>query len=243
MDKFVVRERPGPGTRSKSLAKRKAPAPEPAPQEQTIQQWAAEVFASSDEEDTAEAGPAEPETKKTRGASSRVNWSKGANAEKLKLAVDAWDQKQPPFESGMSMSVFAKAVGIPRNTLFKYARHPIEKRLLLGSHVGRKRLISEQDEQVIVDVAKRADRANEGKSAADLADDLLEMNPHLSKKQVVNAMTRTIRPQRKDDLTGIIKAQSTTTRRSAISIEQQWRWHREVNAALEDQLRWNSGGG
>ena len=65
-------------------------------------------------------------------------------------------------------------------------------------------------------------------------EELLERSHFVSIHLPLNASTRgmidgaafdRMRPEFKEELTGIVKAQPTTTKRSAITVEQQFRWH------------------
>ena len=51
-----------------------------------------------------------------------------------------------------------------------------------------------------------------------------DLLPRLSRQQCSDAFDG-LRRNHKDELTSIVKAQATTTKRSAITVEQQFRWH------------------
>ena len=64
---------------------------------------------------------------------------------------------------------------------------------------------------------------SQGKTSAKIVDTLRELRPDVSLKQAENAFGRTIHPNHRDQLSGKVKAQATTTKRSAITVEQQYR--------------------
>ena len=123
------------------------------------------------------------------------------------------------------MKDYAARVGIPYQTLHSYARPDKGKRKALGSSVGKQRVFTAEEEQFVVDVVRRHDRGNDGLNKMQCVDKLHELRPSLPRKSVINAFDRTIRPSRDTEITGIIKANSTTMKRTAINVPQQWRWH------------------
>ena len=58
---------------------------------------------------------------------------------------------------------------------------------------------------------------------------------------VRKAFDRTIRPHHKEELTGIVKANPTTVKRTAITVPQQYRWHMAVDQALAFMRENNTG--
>ena len=106
------------------------------------------------------------------------------------------------------------------------------KRKLLGISVGKQPLYNVEEQQFGVDVIRRHDRGNDGLNKRQCIDKLHDMRPDLTRKSVTNAFDRTIRPQHKEVLTGIVKANPTTVKRTAITVAQQWRWHSAVDQAL-----------
>jgi len=99
-------------------------------------------------------------------------------------------------------------------------------------------LVSAEKQQVLVDVIRRSDRGNTPKTFPEIIDTIQDLEP-VSRKQARDAYDRTIKPTHKKVLTGIIKAQRTTTKRSAITAEQQWRWHAHVDSMRADLIRLN----
>jgi len=92
--------------------------------------------------------------------------------------------------------------------------------------VGRKPILDDQREAIIVDVLIRKDRANEGASVGEAVDILEQMCPEYSRKQLDLAFRRTVRPQYSERMTNPVAVQATTTKRTAITPAQQWRWHK-----------------
>ena len=156
--------------------------------------------------------------------------------QRLRKAVEDWDNKSGPLfnhlESGMALPMkdYAASVGMPYKTFHAYARAEIGKRKAMGSSVGKKRVFTDEEEQFVVDVVRRHDRGNDGLNNRQAVDKLHDLRPDMNRKSVMNTFDRTIRPCRKSELTGIVKANSTTVKRTAINVPQQWRWH-TVSAA------------
>jgi len=71
---------------------------------------------------------------------------------------------------------------------------------------------------------------DDGKSLREIHDTMQQLQP-ITEQQARDAFCRTIRSAHKKELTGVVKAQATTTKRSAITVEQQYRWHVFVDAA------------
>ena len=93
--------------------------------------------------------------------------------------------------------------------------------------------------EFVCDNIRRADRANKPKSMAQIIDLILEMRPELSRKQAYDAYNSNVKGRFSDLLTGIVVAQPTTTKRSAINVPQQWRWHTLVEHMWDDIIHHN----
>ncbi|KAJ1445852.1 hypothetical protein M885DRAFT_548582 [Pelagophyceae sp. CCMP2097] len=100
-------------------------------------------------------------------------------------------------------------VEIPVGTLKHYIQDDVSLRRTLGAGVGKPSIIDQGKQKFLVDVVKRRDRGNDGMSTAAVVDALGEL--------LRQAWRRTVRPGFKSDLTGIIRAQATTTKRTAIT--------------------------
>ena len=77
-----------------------------------------------------------------------------------------------------------------------------------------------------VDVLIRKDRTNEGASVGEAVNILEQIYPEYSRKQLDQAFRRTVRPQYSERMTDPFAVQATTTKRTAITPAQQWRWHK-----------------
>ena len=138
-----------------------------------------------------------------------------------------WDNKSGTYLLlGMDFSVerFARLTEIPYHTLRAYICPNKGKRRVLGKAAGRTSAIDNESNQFVVDVVRRKDRANEGMNRREIGDLLQDLAPHLSAKQAVRKVD-SIRQLHKSELTGIVSAQASTTKRTAITVEQQYRWH------------------
>ena len=113
--------------------------------------------------------------------------------------------------------------GILFTTLQTHITPHDSNRIKFGSGVGRKPVLDDQREAVIVDVLIRKDRANEGASVGEAFDILEQMCPEYSRKQLDHAFRRTVRPQYSESMTDPFAVQATTTKRTAITPAQQWR--------------------
>ena len=116
----------------------------------------------------------------------------------------------------------AEVHGIPFTTLQTHITPNDSKRIKLVSGVGRKPILDDQREVIIVDELTRKDRANEGASVVEAFDILEKICPEYSRKQLDQAFRRTVRPQYSERFA----VQATTTKRTAIMPAQQWRWHK-----------------
>ena len=139
-----------------------------------------------------------------------------------------WDNKCGTYlKLGMdnSMERFARLTEIPYHTLRAYICPNKGKRRVLGKSVGNPAsTIDRSVDQFVVDVLRRKDRANEGLCRREMGDLVQDLAPNLSCKQAVR-FADSIRARHKSELTGIISAQASTTKRTAITVEQQYRWH------------------
>ena len=95
----------------------------------------------------------------------------------------------------------AEVHGIPFTTLQTHITLNDSKRIKLGSGVGRKPILDDQREAIIVDVPIRKDRANEGASVGEAVDILEQMFPGYLRKQLDQAFRRTVRPQYSEFMT------------------------------------------
>jgi hypothetical protein len=174
----------------------------------------------------------------------RTNWSKGGHFEKLSRAVNDWLNKDGALlteKPDMSLWEFARRVAIPMTTMHRYAGPDASRRQALGSSAGHPSLVACDTQQAFADVLRRYDRGNDGKNQRQTVDMLQDLVPALSREQARNVFRKTIRPSYKDVLTNVVKAQASTTKRSAITVPQQYRWHVCVDKAYAKLKELNSG--
>ena len=69
--------------------------------------------------------------------------------------------------------------------------------------------------------------------------DMMQELHGLDRKQARDCYANTIKPSHSNVLTNIVKAQATTTARSAITVSQQWRWHCLVESTWNELVALN----
>ncbi|KAJ1449690.1 hypothetical protein M885DRAFT_590330 [Pelagophyceae sp. CCMP2097] len=111
----------------------------------------------------------------------------------------------------------------------------------LGFGAGKPSIIDEGKQKSLVDVVRRRDLGNDGMSTAAVVNALGKLVPDSSREQLRRAWRRIVRPGFKSDLTDIIRAQATMTKRTAITVAQQWRWHRLMDDTLKKLRERNVG--
>ena len=124
------------------------------------------------------------------------------------------------------MRFLAEQRNIPYTTLQTHITSNDAKRIKLGSSVGRKSIIGCASAEIIADVLIRKDRVNQGVGVRGAVDILQEMHPEYNRKQLDQAFRRTVRPIYSERLTNLVAVQNTTTKRTAITVPQQFRWHK-----------------
>ena len=129
----------------------------------------------------------------------------------------------------MSVRLFAEVNCIPFTTFQTHITSVDGKRIKLGSGVGKKPLLDSQSNGIIVDVLVRRDRVNQGMGVDGALGILEEMCPDLTRKQLGRSLRRTVFPATSDRLTKPVVPQATTTKRSAITVSQRWRWHQVIS--------------
>jgi hypothetical protein len=177
---------------------------------------------------------------------SRTNWGKGKQKERLSKAIDDWDSGGGnAIDSNgepVSLTAFSNRVGIPYNTLRQYIKGDKEKRRTVGKSVGQPPLIKKKDQEFVAQVLARLDRANDGATLPEAIDIVQQLDPDLSRQQARMAFRRTVHLQHPTLLKPKLRvAQSTTTKRSAITVMQQYRWHTTYESALNELRRRNTG--
>ena len=163
----------------------------------------------------------------------RRRWSKGDGLEIVTAAVAAWGEElKKPEDDQISMTFFAEQRGIPFSILQEHVTPSNSKRIKLGASVGRKSVISADTQAVINDVLIRLDRANQSKGVREAVDLLETMQPEFKRTQLEGSFRRTVRPKFVKVLTGPVTVQATTTKRTAFTVQQQWRWHKVKHCKL-----------
>ena len=174
----------------------------------------------------------------------RINWSAPEHMDRLRKAVEDWDDKAGEWLSlnpNMSFHLYCSCVGIPKGTLHDYAHPDESKRKPIGVSVGRPQLIDSETQAFAIDVLRRRDRGNDGMNNRDAAELLHDLQPELKLEQVTGSLRKTLRPNNKKVLTSIVKAQASTCKRSQITVAQQYRWHYSFEAGLQHLRRVNTG--
>jgi hypothetical protein len=173
-----------------------------------------------------------PSKKGAKKGASRTNYKAGENKRKLEAAVAEWKNKSPRCTPETSLRSFAAMVGIPAGTFSNYVTLTEEKARVVGSGVGRASQVDGETQQFLVDALRKYDRGNDGRTRAEGIDMLQELKPELSRKQASNAWSNNIMKNYRKEITGVVKAQATTVKRSAITVEQQYRWHTTYESCL-----------
>ncbi len=177
----------------------------------------------------------------------RTNWSLGVHLEKMTNAVAEWfvaEHANTLDSNGEKMSprAYSISVGIPFETLKNYIHQDPAKRRELGKQVGNKPVLEKKLSEFVSDVVRRADRGNEGKSRREAIDLIIEANPELSFQQASNYFDRTFKKLHKDVIKSKpVKAQKTTSKRSMITVEQQFRWFKTYGEGVDYLRRMNTG--
>ena len=178
----------------------------------------------------------------------RTNWSQGVYLEKMRNAVAEWfvapEHANALDLNGEKMSprVCSISVGIPFETLKNCVHQDPTKRRKLGKQVGRKPVLEKNLSQFVSDVVRRADRGNEGKSRREAIDLITEVKPELSFQQASNYFDRTFKKLHEDEIKSKpVKAQKTTSKRSMITVEQQFRWFKTYGEGVNYLRRMNTG--
>jgi hypothetical protein len=176
----------------------------------------------------------------------RTNWGKGEAKIKLEKAAREWDEKgERAFDGNgepLQLKACSNVVGIPCDTLKKRVTKDGGKRRSLGRPVGRRPLIAQEEQQFLADVFARKDRGNDSATPAEAVDHVIELAPELARNQARLHLNRTLLKNHPDQVKPKPRvAQATTTKRSAITVEQQFRWH-VTHESCSDELRKRNAG-
>ena len=100
--------------------------------------------------------------------------------------------------------------------------------------MGAKPLLNHEVKQLITDVVKRQDRANEGLTRSAIVDRLQDFIPHKSRYAISQAFHRTVQIKPEFGLTkGQVIAQASTDKRNQITFHQQHRWYETVSESFD----------
>jgi hypothetical protein len=131
---------------------------------------------------------------------------------------------------------------MPYETFKKYVAKDSSKRRVCGESVGRAPLVGKEDQRFLADAMARKDRANDGANPSEAIDLLQELTPSLSREQSRRHLNRTLIPHHPEQIKlKPVVAQATTTKRSAITLAQQFRWHVTYEGALNELRERNTG--
>ena len=145
-------------------------------------------------------------------------------------------QEGSKYRKDMPFEEYAKAVGINKKVLRTRMNGSVD----MAASTGPKPLLNLEKQQVVVDTLRRMDRSNNGQSVAKGASLVQELKPGLHRKQAVNVLA-TIRRQHKDVLTGPVKVQQSTSKRTEVTVAMQSIWHKTVDSVRTDLRTWNTG--
>jgi hypothetical protein len=193
--------------------------------------------------------PPVTESSKKAVKATRVNWSKDDAKQKLENAVSDWeDECSKALDSnGESLKLvqeYSNVVGIPYNALKKYVSADVSKRRVIGRKgVGRQPIVPKKDQHFVADVLAQKDRGNDGATPSEALDMINDLHPELSREQMVRDHFRnTLKPNHPHLLKlKSAVAQATTTKRTAITVTQQYRWYKTIDEAYNFTREENTG--
>jgi hypothetical protein len=165
----------------------------------------------------------------------RINWGKpGPFCDRMHKAIqNLCDNAKDRFDDNGKIisdhAIYARRVGIPCKTFYKYI-HPDEKKhLVLGDGSrGKTKLLTNNEVKFTGEILARQDRANDGLSRKEAKDVIIDLNNNLSRSQAAKQLSRRVLPE--NSKAGVTKAmtqkvQSTMSNRTNISLGQQFCWH------------------
>ena len=106
-----------------------------------------------------------------------------------------------------------------------------KRELSFVQHRDRKALLSEDQQQVIIDTTASADMGDEGLTRGTAIKLITELNPEVTSQQARRHYENTVlkKGKKQGTLTGTVSAQSTSSMRSMCTARQQRRWHAIVD--------------
>ena len=180
----------------------------------------------------------EEEEQKPPPKKKRVNWCLSPHKEIMEKAVSDWLNREGDCldcngEPVRNIQTFCNIVSVPMNTFKKFIHKDPEKRRKIGDGVGRPPLLPRSDQKFAADICARRDRGNDGLERKDLLEYLQEIKPGITPKQAENHYDRTLKKNHSSIIkTKSVAAQGTTTQRNAITVEQQFRWHKFIDSGI-----------
>jgi len=173
----------------------------------------------------------------TKPKAKRTNWGSPENVERLRKAVADWDNRANISEiAGLGKNAYCTHVGITMSTLKKYICDDVAKRLVPGAAHENKSVLTPAEQELLVQCVIRRDRANAAYTRQEIVTRIMDLRPELTDRRKVAKVWDRIHAKNKHRLTGRVKAQATTTKRSAITVAAQYRWHKLVDDTL-DRMR------
>ena len=96
-----------------------------------------------------------------------------------------------------------------------YTNSNVETRRVLGAKAGKQMTLKPEQGQLLADLIRRKDRGNDGLGKPEIIDVIQQIKPGgCSRKAARDAFDRTVKKAYSDVLTGRVKVQATTTKRS-----------------------------
>ena len=111
----------------------------------------------------------------------------------------------------------------------RYLHGGEETRRKLGAQCGRKPNLTLDESDFVGIVLARVDRGNEGKNRQEAIDIVMELNPSLDRAKASKALTTHVLRKSEKVKASLVLAQSTMTKRSAITVDQQFHWHKTLS--------------
>ena len=129
--------------------------------------------------------------------------------------------KEDDEDKALSISYCAAQWNIPQHTLMNYVHSDPKKRRALGGATGRNYNVSSKNCEVSIQHTIRADRANDGFTQTQVAQNLQQLEPDLSFNQAKYYIHRTFKKKSEGRLKKrSVKAQKTTSKRSQCTVAQ-----------------------
>ena len=145
----------------------------------------------------------------------------------MEEAVAEWDELyygKILKEAGISKTSFAELKGLSPSKYLKCAHDIKSKRRTSDGRAGRKSIVTPGNTEFLIQHAIRGDRANNGHTMTQLADNLQVLQPEIGTNQAMNYLKRTFKKKSSGRLKPApVKAQSTTSKRSQCTVSQQFR--------------------